>query len=66
MNGAKHSASARSAKLSRSVEARKILTRHFGFREGAVNTYFTQASQREGLKVIEIENAVIRLACDFF
>lgn len=65
MNGGKHSAVIRGARRGPSAEARKILNRHFGFPDSAAKNYVTQASHREGRKVIEIESAVIRLTCDF-
>lgn len=65
MKGAKQSSAGSGARHPRSVRAQAILTRHFGFPESDVEAYFARAAARERQKVTEIENAVIRLACDF-
>lgn len=65
MNGAKQSSAGCGARQPRSVRAHAILTRHFGFPETEVEAYIARAAARERRKVTEIENAVIRLACEF-
>jgi hypothetical protein len=64
MNGPRRSAAASCAQGQRSAQARAILRRHFGYSQCALENYFNQAAQREGLKVAQIENAVIRLASE--
>lgn len=49
----------------RSLRVHAILTRHFGFRSNEVEHYLAGAAKRERRKVIEIENAVVRIAHDF-
>lgn len=48
----------------RTQKARTILIRYFNMPEAEADRYFSLAATREGLKVSEIENQVIKLGRD--
>lgn len=47
----------------RTEKARAILSAHFNMPAGEAESYISLAARREGIKVSEIENEVIKLGC---